>query len=269
MTKIGLTIASIIISSCPLIKYVHYVHYDHPYRAYSSVHDKTARWPEYNFTDCVDYTLKNPGIENFDVLLMSAPTVDISNMDTSKMNPKDSTETFQLNARKSSHNMFRLAERSLRQNNNLKKVIILEHPPRFDQTDVDPTSLKPALARLANATLGKLWLNSKLKDKIVIGHHSLESSGAGDAHKARYVNPKTGKYDGVHLYGVTGCKDYANSLKSIMMLALPEQNKSECGTAQVDEHITCPQAKYQKKRTVSSVPTKNRFSVLKSNSGNW
>ena len=83
-------------------------------RAYSSVHDNTARWPEHNFTACVDYTLKNPGIENFDVLLMSAPTVDISNMDTSKMNPKDSTETFQLKARKSSHNMFRLAERSLK-----------------------------------------------------------------------------------------------------------------------------------------------------------
>ena len=83
-------------------------------QAYSSGYDETARWPEYNFTACVDYTLKNPGSENFDVLLMSAPTVDISNMDTSKMNPKDSTETFQLMDRKSSHNMFRLAERSLK-----------------------------------------------------------------------------------------------------------------------------------------------------------
>ena len=199
---------------------------------------------------------------------MSAPSVDISNMDTSKMNPKDSTETFQLNAKQSTNNMFRLAERSLRENPNLKKVIILEHPPRFDQTDVDPNSLKPALARLANATLGKLWLNSKLKDKIFIGRHSLASSGTGDAHRARYVNSASGKYDGVHLYGVTGRKDYTNSLKNSLSLSLCELNKNE-GTAHVDEHSTCPQTKYQKKRSVPSVPTKNRFSVLKSNSGNW
>ena len=119
----------------------------------------------------------------------------------------------------------------------------MEHPPRFDKPAVDPTSLKPALAKLVNATLGKLWLNSKLKDKIIIGQHSIESSGTGDAHN---VNPVTGNYDGVHLYGVTGCKDYTNSLKSILMMSL---SRNESGTAPV-------------------VPTKNRFSVFNTNLGN-
>ena len=235
-------------------------------RTYSSVYDKEARWPGYNYTDCVNYALKNPGTENFDILVMSAPTVDISNMDTSKKTPTSSSENFQKDARKSSHNMFRLAERSLRDNPKLNKVIIMEHPPRFDNPAVDPISLKPALAKLANTTLGKLWLNSKLKDKIVIGQHSLESSGLGDAHNARYVNPITGKYDGVHLYGPTGCKDYTNSLKSILMMAL---SKNEFGTAPAEEHVACPQAKYQKKKQVPSVPTKNRFSVFNTNMGNW
>ena len=51
-------------------------------RAYSSVNDTRARWPKYNFTDVVKYALDNPGREKFDVLVMSAPTVDITNIDT-------------------------------------------------------------------------------------------------------------------------------------------------------------------------------------------
>ena len=60
----------------------------------------------------------------------------------------------------------------------------MEHPPRFDTVDVDPLSVKPTLANLANTTLGQLWLNSPLKDKIFIGQHSLESSGVGTGHFA-------------------------------------------------------------------------------------
>ena len=118
--------------------------------------------------------------------------------------------------------MFNLAKRSLEQNPSLRKVIILEHPPRFDEIYVDPTSLKPKLARLANATLSQLWLNSPLKDRIIIGQHSLESSGAGAQYLDRYKNFRTEKYDGVHFYGQTGCSDYTNSVKTILMLALSE-----------------------------------------------
>ena len=111
--------------------------------------------------------------------------------------------------------------------------------------------------------LRKVW------NKITIGRHSLESSGAGIAHSARYVNPRNGRYDGVHLYGQTGCKDYTDSVKTILMLAQSEQN-SRCGTTQTDNHDNCPQAKFQKKtKCHPSVPTKNRFSVFNSNTGNY
>ena len=43
-------------------------------KAYSSVYDDKARWPEANFTDFVKYALQNPGRDNFDVLVLSAPT---------------------------------------------------------------------------------------------------------------------------------------------------------------------------------------------------
>ena len=240
-------------------------------RAYSSVHDVKAKWPQYNFTDVVNQAMDNPGRDEYDVLIMSAPTVDITNLDTSRLGPTDNTELYQQNVIVSSQNMFSLAKRSLEQNPNLSKVIIMEHPPRFDKLEVDPTCLKPTLARLANSTMSQLWLNSPLKDRIFIGQHSLESYGIGKKHEARYVNQVSGKSDGVHFYGPKGCEDYTHSVKSILALALPNDERAKtaakCGTAQPENHSTCPQAKFQRKTTIHpSVVTKNRFSVF--NQGN-
>ena len=241
-------------------------------RAYSSVYNEKARWwPEANFTDCVKYALENPGKEKFDILVMSAPTVDITNLDTSKMSPNDNTEIFQENAIKSAQNIFNLAQKSLKMNPNLKQVVLMEHPPSFDRVEVDPISLKSNLARLANSTLSQLWLNSPLRNKIVIGRHSLESSGSGAAHLTRYENMFTGRYDGVHFYGQTGRRDYTDSVKSIMMLALPEhittKTSPEFDTAQHNNHNSCPQMKHQQKQAFQSVPTRNRFSMF--NQGNF
>ena len=110
-----------------------------------------------------------------------------------------------------------------------------------------------------------LFLFCPLKDRIVIGRHSLENSGSGKAHHARYEDQNTGRYDGVHLYGYTGRKDYTNSVKTILMLAMSETG---FGTAQTGYHNSCPQAKYQKEKYQPTVDTRNRFSVLNSNQGN-
>ena len=91
-------------------------------RAYSSVHDINARWPECNFTDMVAYALENPGRDNFDALVLSSPTVDISNLDTSKLNAFDNTEFFQQKAITSSKNIFSLAQKTLQQNQSLSKL---------------------------------------------------------------------------------------------------------------------------------------------------
>ena len=256
-------------------------------RAYSSVYNDAARWPKYNFTDVVNYNLGNPGREDYEMLVMSAPTVDITNLDTTKLTPSGNTEYYKQEVIMSCRNMFSLAQASLDKHSNLSKVIIMEHPPRFDQPNVDPTSLKSKLARLANATLNQLWVISPLKDKIIVGHHSLVSSRAEDAHFARYQDFRTGRYDGVHLYGHTWCKDYTASVKLILRLA--------------DDHTSCAQAKYQsryqkdeysyQRRTNTSyqkdvnqgmywkdgnqgkyhpyVQVSNRFSALSSNMGNY
>ena len=106
-------------------------------RAYSSVYDVNARWPKDNFSDVVDFALKNPGCDNFDVVVLSAPTVDITNMDTSNMAP-NSAEIYKQKAVLSSKNMFNTALRSLKQHPNLYKLVIFEHPPRFDTPRTAP-----------------------------------------------------------------------------------------------------------------------------------
>ena len=246
-------------------------------KAYSSVNDIQARLPKQNFKDVVQNTLANPGRDDIDILIMSAPTVDISNLDTSRLTPEQDTTFFQEKAKESSKNMFKLAEKSLVENQNLEKVILMDHPPRFDLINQDPLSLKPKLAKLANSTLGELWLNSEHKHKIFIGQHSLESTGMSSSHFDRYKDQNTGRYDGVHLYGRRGCPDYTNSVNTIMFLAMEGPSSSrniENGRAQQEDHTNCPQAKYQRRQVFEklyqpNISTSNRFSVFNSNMGNY
>ena len=56
-------------------------------RAYGSTNCNNARWPERNFKDVVSYKLRNSGRQDYEILVMSAPTVDISNLDTSSLGP--------------------------------------------------------------------------------------------------------------------------------------------------------------------------------------
>ena len=67
-----------------------------------------------------------------------------------------------------------MATNAVRNNPSLQKVVIMEHAPRFDEYNVDPTGLKPELAKYANSTFYQILNSSDLKDRIVIGKHSLE-----------------------------------------------------------------------------------------------
>ena len=138
-------------------------------RAHNSKYDKNAILLTKNYHDVTKLHLKNPGRENFDVLVLSSPTVDITNIDT---NNKDAEQK----VIKSCRNIVELANEALEENKHLKNVVIMEHPPRFDD------KLRTQLARFANTTFNQLWASSLHKDKIVIGRHSLESPGVGRTH---------------------------------------------------------------------------------------
>ena len=70
-------------------------------------------------------------------------------------------------------------------------------------------------------------------------------AGIGAIHQARYLDQRTGRYDGVHLYGQAGRRDYTDSVKTIFMLGLTEKKYStgdSYHTAVEDDHKSCPQA---------------------------
>ena len=213
------------------------------------------------------HELANPGREKINVMVMSALTVDITNIDTSRVFPNQNQDIYLNKVIASCRNMFNIAVQSLEHHPDLSNVIILEHTPRFDTKDQDPSSIKPNLARIANATFGQLWLNSEFKGRISIGRHSLESPGSGPTHRDRYENTRTGKYDGVHFWGRSAQADFTNSVVSILMLALPENHKgtaNEAGTAQGNSNHGI-----QRDTPTPNVHTKYSFNVFNSNMGNY
>ena len=129
---------------------------------------------------------------------MSAPTVDISNLDTANLTIEDNREAFVQKVKISCRNMFSVAQAALSKHPQLKKVAILEHAPRFDTQDIDPAGLKPELAKLANATFSQLWHSSSFKHKITIGKHSLDCPDELIA--ARYSTRSLKKYQSAQAY---------------------------------------------------------------------
>ena len=203
--------------------------------------------------------------DDFTHLVLAAPTVDISNLDTTNVSKTDDTSVLKQRATISAKNMISVAEAALENHKHLRKVIIMEHAPRFDLHVMDPSGIKPKLAKYANSSLYKLWHSSLMKDKIVIGKHNIECSG--EQRSLVYSDDWSGKYDGVHMYGSFGRITYSKSVSNILKDVL---STSFSDTSSV--HSTCPQTTYQMKNknknkptkssTYNSVPLNNRFEVL-------
>ena len=100
----------------------------------------------------------------------------------------------------------------------------------------DPLSLKPALSQLFNNTLTDQWMSSPHKDKIFIGTHNIECTGA--IKESRYRETKTGKFDGVHLFGSSGQKAYTLSVLNIL-------KNAKLTSDEYDFHQNCAQTIYQ------------------------
>ena len=225
-------------------------------KAYSSSWDENARFREKNVTDVVK---KEQRKKSFNHIVLGAPTVDISNIDTTNVKPTDNKEVFKQIVGISCKNMMKIAENALSNQPELKNVTIMNHAPRNDAPAVDPSGIKPILANYANSYLLELWLDSPMKNRIFIGSHNLDCSG--NTWTKRYTDEQSGRYDGVHLYGSPGQAAYTESVVNILLSSFQT-------LANDDSHTSCPQTKY-KRRTFSSVvtgnsniKTQNRFSTL-------
>ena len=151
--------------------------------------------------------------------------------------------------------------------------------PRFDGKKNDPHGIKPVLANIYNKTLAPLlqsWMESESphKNKIYIGSHYLDC--AGKIQEDRYWDKRKDKYDGIHMFGVSGRKEYTRSVLQILRRAnIIKHTETQHGmvntatNTETDEHTDCPQARYQKRTYADavngnrySVPTNNRFNLL-------
>ena len=206
-------------------------------KAHTATHDDSIKWPRQNFSDVTETALNNTYEDDkFTHLILGAPSVDITNLPTSNLTLSDNTEVYKQKVFISCQNMVTVAENAVLKNPNLEKVVLLEHIPRFDTSENDPTGLKPNLAKFANHTLGQMCQSSAFKNKITLGKHNLDCDIPRLAN--RYRNYRTGQYDGINMYGRDGLTAHTDSISHILesVLNIPFT------------HTSCPQAKYQMKQ---------------------
>ena len=213
-------------------------------RAYSSANDSEgnaakhpAKFPQSSFINVVQSQLSK---DKYETLVLQAGTVDITNFKTQD-NPTEHFEYFKQETAKSATNLFQVAINALSSSPNLKKVVLMKQIPRYDPSShIDPMCLKPALSQLFNNTLSDLWMNSQYQGRIMIGNHNIECSGA--IKEARYRETKSGRYDGIHLYGSSGRKAYTLSVLNILRCA-------QVTSSDYDYHQSCAHYKYQQRES--------------------
>ena len=213
-------------------------------------------------------------------MILQSGSVDITNLNT-KDETSNHIEYFKQETVRSAHNLFNAATNGLRMQPTLGKIVIMKQVPRYDPSHVDPLGLKPSLALLFNHTITGLWMDSPNKDKIFIGEHNVDCTGA--IRESRYRHTKSGRYDGIHLYGSSGRKALTLSVLNILKAA-------NVTSSEHDYHQSCSQYKYQHRRNRNqprqsvnpndrkfkssqqsfTVPTQNRFTGLPTvDQGNW
>ena len=201
-------------------------------KAYSSTADIRSKWPSKNVKEVTNKQLDAVSKKDeFEHLILGAPTVDITNLDTNRKKAEENIEFFKQEVVVSCQNMFTTAQNALMKHPELKTVTLMEHPPRFDNVEIDPSFLKPKLAQYANDVFRQLWSSSSLRHKIVLGlSQGLDCKGK--ARLARYTRTHDLKHDGIHLYGVSGRAAFRKSVTAIISSVLSHPSATAQATPQ-------------------------------------
>ena len=143
--------------------------------------------------------------------------------------------------------MFELAENSLQNNPELKKVIILRSLPRYEPASVDPLSIKEKLNQFGNTLYTNLWIEKGCPSNIIIEDQHLDCHGP--LRDKRFGNPGSVGYDGkpwdgIHMRGRLAVTHYTNSIIRILSGTV----RSAFNSYKSDYHQTCPQTNYQSRQ---------------------
>ena len=186
-------------------------------KAYGTVQktrEEGFRFPYKNFTAVVPQVLAS---RQHDIAVLQAPSVVLTNLP-----PSTAQEHASEQAREASYQLMKVAVDALKENESLKKIVICEAPPRWDQwNETNQYANEELHEALRNVT------DEAIKNKIVIGRHSLDCSGG--LRVSRYGDPaKVRNFDNIHLRGSSGKIAMTRSIALILAGAgLADQSEAE------------------------------------------
>jgi hypothetical protein len=213
--------------------------------AFTVDEDNDAKYKHRNFLKIAPERLMR---KNYKTLILQGGCNEISNIRISQNPSPQLVKKWEEKVKQSRAKMFHLAEKSLKENPSLNKIIILKSLPRYDPLAVDPSGIKAKLNQLGNTFFTSMWMESGCPENIVIEDQHLECHGP--LRSKRFGNPGDigydGKpWDGIHMRGRLAVRHYTNSLIRIMSF-LPQ---TKTNSSENDFHANCPQTQYQSRQS--------------------
>ena len=181
-------------------------------KAFTAITDNERLHDKRSYREVITNELEK---DNYDVLVIQAGAKDITNLPNHCQ--YDEIENLKEVVVESAENLLKIVTEAATNNPNLTKIVILKQIPRYDNFNTSPPGLKTSLSYLFNSTLDRLSSQYDLEGKLVIGDHSLSCNGA--VRESRYKDTRSGRYNGIHLYGPSGSKAYTASVINILKSA--------------------------------------------------
>ena len=157
-------------------------------------------------------------------------------------------------AKKSALTMLGVAERALRENPTLKKLVLMEYPPRADNAQLADIS------QYSNKVLRTEVNKSELSSQILVGSmENLKFSSLEemvDRFGPRNVHPR---YDGVHLRGSQGSRIFTECLISAVKATADIDGRRPVGEYQMPKNNVRPR---KNKTQNTPISTHNKYNML-------
>ena len=173
--------------------------------------------------------------------------------DISNISHMDKADQYSM-AKKSALTMVGVAERALRENPTLKKLVLMEYPPRADNAQLADIS------QYSNKVLRTEVNKSELSSQILVGSmESLKFSRLEemvDRFGPRNVHPR---YDGVHLRGSQGSSLFTECIISAVKATADIKGRRPVGEYQIPKSTVRPR---QNQDHVTPLTTKNKYNML-------
>ena len=182
---------------------------------------------------------------NYEVLILCSGPNEISNININGRY-SENIEAWRGKAQLSSQKLYKLAEQCITDNPNLKRVVIVSRPPRYDN------KVKSHLSQYANKALEDIWTSNGSPNKIAITKLNIGCEGL--LRIQRYGDPSIQSNAGIHLKGAQGSQHMTDKFVEMLVATFPNK------TFHLEKNLTLERPVFY--NTSQGVKTQNRFDVL-------